>query len=81
MRVLGPAAQVMILVVLFFVLLTASALLSAYAGRITNESAGTAAACLLGLVAFFFLVSYHFVGSKEYHLIPEDSKIFLDDCL
>jgi hypothetical protein len=47
----------MILVVLFFVLLTASALLSAYAPRITHDGAGTAVASLLFLALFFFLVS------------------------
>ncbi|EIE22918.1 zf-DHHC-domain-containing protein [Coccomyxa subellipsoidea C-169] len=46
----------MILVVLFFVLLTASALLSAYAPRITHDGAGTAAASLLAFALFFFLV-------------------------
>ncbi|KAK9917860.1 hypothetical protein WJX75_009021 [Coccomyxa subellipsoidea] len=49
--------KVMILVVLFFVLLTASALLSAYAPRITHDGAGTAVASLLFLALFFFLVA------------------------
>ncbi len=47
----------MVLVVFFFVLLTAAALLSAYAPRISQDGAGTAAASLLGLAIFFFLVN------------------------
>lgn len=46
----------MVLVVLFFVLLTAAALLSAYSPRISQDGAATAAASLLGLAIFFFLV-------------------------
>lgn len=47
----------MILVVLFFVVLTSAALLNSYGPNIKAPSIGDAAASLLGLLIFFFLVS------------------------
>ena len=49
-------SQVMILVVSFFVLLTAAALLDVYGPQVHSSDRGQAAASLLGLVLFFALV-------------------------
>jgi hypothetical protein len=50
------ALQLMILVVFFFVLLTAAALLDAYGPLVHGPDRGQAAGSLLGLLIFFALV-------------------------
>ena len=48
--------QVMVLVVFFFVLLTAAAVLDVYGPSVHSPDVGQAAASLLGLIVFFALV-------------------------
>ena len=55
----------MILVVSAFVILTAAAMLDAYGPCVGHAGAGEAAGCFIGLLAFFFLVSWQFL-SREY---------------
>lgn len=70
LRVFWRCFQVMILVVLFFVVLTAAALLDAYGPDLRGASRGHAAASLLGLVVFFALV-----GLPHACLSPADASL------
>lgn len=59
----------MILVVSAFVILTAAAMLDAYGPCVGHAGAGEAAGCFIGLLAFFFLVSWRVLarGYLGYH--------------